>query len=157
MLDSTPYIVIIYDTKTRHTFSMSKLIQDAIVKMGVSCDIVLARAGVKLDWEKITGFAMGSPTISHSVSIDMQNFLKEINESQIRGKIAGAFGTYAWSGESADILNSFLEQHEVRIVAGPLKILQAPKTLDIQRCFRFGQRLAEAAKLLTPYNSTGEE
>ncbi|MHA1712537.1 MAG: flavodoxin domain-containing protein [Candidatus Ranarchaeia archaeon] len=153
MEKTEPRIAIIYDTKTGHTFSMAKIIEDAIVAMGVSCGTYLARPYMQIDWTNIRGIALGSPTINHSISVNMKLALPQIPKNIIENSVAGAFGSYAWSGEAPELLNEFLENNNARIVAGPLGIIQAPGPSDKKRCHKFGQRLAESLKLLvTPWS-----
>ena len=148
MESTEPRIAIIYDTKSGHTYTMAQKIAGAIKSMGSQCDLYLARPYLQIDWTNIQGIALGSPTINHSISINMQLVLPQLPNNILSNCIGGAFGSYAWSGESPEVLNHFLESKHVRIIAGPLGIIQAPSPADDRRLKRFGQRLAESLKLL---------
>ena len=60
------------------------------------------------------------------------------------GKVAGAFGSYGWSGEAVDNIVIRLKSLKLRVPPlEPLKIKLIPSVEELQKCFDFGVEFAQ--------------
>lgn len=50
------------------------------------------------------GIIIGSPTINQNTLLPVYNLFAHINPIRDRGKLAGSFGSYGWSGEASKII-----------------------------------------------------
>ena len=50
------------------------------------------------------GMLVGSPTINQNTLLPLYTSLSLINPMRDKGKLAGAFGSYGWSGEAPKII-----------------------------------------------------
>lgn len=111
-------------------------------------DMVYADAGkVASEMATADGLLVGSPTINGDALPPVLDLIMNMNGVLHGGKVAGAFGSYGWSGEAADMLMDRLNVLRMDTVEPPLKInfkpagpkLEAAKTYGR----RFGRRLRE--------------
>ena len=68
------------------------------------------------------------------------------NPIRDRGKLAGAFGSYGWSGEACDIVLASLKALKFNVDEEPLKIKFRPNAEMKAQAKAFGQSFAVKAK-----------
>ncbi len=97
-------VVIAYDTMWNHTMDALDSVVEGIEEVGV--DYVIYRLGVSDFTEVMTdimlsrGVIIGSPTLNRELFPTVAAFLTYMRGLKPFGKIAGAFGSYGWSGEA---------------------------------------------------------
>lgn len=62
---------------------------------------------------------------------------------QFKNKVAAAFGSYGWSGESVKIIEDRLREAGFEIAAEGMKMQYDPTPEDLRECEAFGERIAE--------------
>jgi len=64
----------------------------------------------------------------------------------VRGKKAGAFGSYGWSGEAVQMIESRLKDLALDVFRGGLQVNFAPDEDAFTACRNFGRDFAAAVK-----------
>jgi flavorubredoxin len=80
----------------------------------------------------VQGLLVGSPTIMGDVAHPIWEFLSQLARVPRRGKLAGVFGSYGWSGEAAGILEERLRGLGFRLVVPALRVPLAPASQDLE-------------------------
>ncbi len=88
--------------------------------------------------EESTGIIIGAPTINGDVPKPVWNLLSCMMLLEKKGKFGGAFGSYGWSGEAVDMMNSRLKALKFRVPLEPKKIKLIPTKDELYDCYDFG-------------------
>ncbi|AIY90521.1 FprA family A-type flavoprotein [Geoglobus acetivorans] len=106
-------VVVAYDSMWNHTEKAVKEVVSGIEEAGV--DYILYRLSVSDFTEVMTdvmlskGLIVGSPTLNRELFPSVASFLTYMKGLKPFNKVAGAFGSYGWSGEAVgkivDIFN----------------------------------------------------
>lgn len=86
---------------------------------------------------------LGSPTINQDTVMPVWETLAMVSPIMDRGKIAGAFGSYGWSGEAVDIITERMRGLKLQVVE-PLKIKFIPSETQLDECRAFARSIAGA-------------
>ncbi|MBE8538548.1 FprA family A-type flavoprotein [Geoglobus acetivorans] len=107
-------VVIAYDSMWNHTEKAVKEVVSGIEEAGV--DYIIYRLSVSDFTEVMTdvmlsrGLIVGSPTLNRELFPSVASFLTYMKGLKPFNKVAGAFGSYGWSGEAVGkIVNVFNE------------------------------------------------
>lgn len=94
--------------------------------------------------EESDGFLIGTPTINADAPKPVWDLLSCLMFLEKAGKVAGAFGSYGWSGEAVDNITIRLKSLKLRVPPlEPLKIKLIPSDEELQKCFDFGVEFAQ--------------
>lgn len=93
--------------------------------------------------EKSTGILVGSPTINQDAVKPVWDMLSLVCAITNRGKAAGAFGSYGWSGEGVDMLTERLKSLKFKVVEQGLKFKFVPGEEDFKRVDEFVDKYLE--------------
>ncbi len=142
-------IVIAYVSAYGYTAKMAKAIADAIRSAGdidvYAYDLVKDdTAGLQVQMHEADGLLFGSPTIVSDALPPIMNLLNELNPVIHKGKIAGAFGSYGWSGEAVPNIEGRIKQLRFKIPVNGLKINFNPSEEQLKEAEAFGKAFAEA-------------
>lgn len=83
------------------------------------------------------GILLGTPTILGDALEPIWNLTTSMFSSIHGGKLAGAFGSYGWSGEAVPNMLERLKQIKLKVVAG-LKVKFKPGEADIASAYEYG-------------------
>jgi len=90
---------------------------------------------------------VGSPTINQNTLLPVYKLFAVINPLRDKGKLAGAFGSYGWSGEAPRIITEVLRNLKLKIFDEPASFKFSPEESkeDLLRDFarRFAARFEE--------------
>jgi flavorubredoxin len=89
------------------------------------------------------GIIFGSPTINSDMLPPIRNLLTELNPIIHGGKIAGAFGSYGWSGEAVPQIETRLKELRMKITSPGLKVVFKPSEEDLEKAFLYGKKFGE--------------
>lgn len=100
---------------------------------------------------KSCAFIIGSPTINQNTLLPIYNLLALINPIRNKGKLAGAFGSFGWSGEAVKIIQENLKNLKFKIYSEEgLRVTFIPDEVAdakaIEYGFGFGKQLIEGRK-----------
>lgn len=93
--------------------------------------------------EESTGIVIGAPTINADVPKPVWDLLSCMMLIEKRGKFGGCFGSYGWSGEAVEMMNSRLKSLKFRVPLEPMKIKLIPTKAELMDCFAFGKEFGE--------------
>ncbi len=86
---------------------------------------------------------VGSPTINQNTLLPVYRLFALINPIRDRGKPAGAFGSYGWSGEAAEIINGTLRSLKLKVFSEPATFKFSPGGDKADEMAEFGRKFAQ--------------
>jgi NADH oxidase (H2O-forming) len=95
---------------------------------------------------------VGSTTINQNILLPVYKLFSVINPLRDKGKSAGGFGSYGWSGESKSLIKSNLENLKLKYFGEGIFVKFTPDEEEQQQAIAYGKAFGEA--LLT---ETAEE
>ena len=106
----------------------------------VECELETARRAV----QSADGFLLGSPTLVGDALPPVYEMLIGLNPIIHRGKPAGAFGSYGWSGEAVPNLEARMQALALGLPVPGLKVRFKPSAGQLQQAEAFGGQFAAA-------------
>jgi len=106
-------------------------------------DIENANAG-DLD-SKLTladGIIVGSPTINQNTLLPVYKLAAMISPLRDKGKLAGSFGSYGWSGEAPSLIAAMLKNLKLRFFEEPAAFKFMPESEKEKTLIEYGERFA---------------
>ena len=94
--------------------------------------------------EESDGLLIGSPTINGDAPKPVWDLLSCMMFLEKKGKTAGAFGSYGWSGEAVDMILHRLKSLNFRVP--PMentRIKLIPNEKELNDCYEYGVEFAE--------------
>jgi NADH oxidase (H2O-forming) len=93
---------------------------------------------------KASGIIVGSPTINQNILLQIYQLFALINPIRDRGKLAGCFGSFGWSGEGAKLIESNLINLKLKIVNKPLFFKFTPHEDELKKGYDYGMQFGKA-------------
>lgn len=90
------------------------------------------------------GFLLGSPTLIGDALPPVYEMLLGLNPVIHKGKLAGAFGSYAWSGEAVPNLMERMKTLRLSLPCEGLRVKLQPTDQDLQAARDMGRQFGEA-------------
>ncbi len=137
-------ITIVYDTMWDGTKKMAEAIAKGIHQGDSSVTTKLFNAGkadkndIVTEIFKAKAVLFGSPTVNKGILAPLSGMLHEIKGLAFKNKKVAVFGTYGWSGESVDVLNTFVRDAGFEVVQDGLNKLWSPDEENLKECEEFG-------------------
>ncbi|MCB2217327.1 MAG: flavodoxin domain-containing protein [Desulfobulbaceae bacterium] len=142
--------LVIYDTMWHSTEKMAKAVAAGLEKEGVPADLlnlkVQHRSDVMTRVLTAGAIVLGSPTLNNGVLPRMAGFLSYLRGLKPQNKVAAAFASYGWSGESLKLLNEALTEMKLDVVDDGLRFKYVPTHDDLGNCVELGRRVGQALK-----------
>ena len=147
-------VALIYASAYGNTATIAQAIARGITKAGVGVDSINAEqadtAEIKAAAEKSAGFIMGSPTLGGHAPTQINTALGVVLASASKNKLAGVFGSFGWSGEAIDLLESKFKDGGYSFGFDPIRVKFTPDASTLQYCEQagtdFAQKLKKASK-----------
>jgi flavorubredoxin len=143
-------IQILYISAYHNTELMAKYLGEKLNEKGIKTEVNEITA---IDPEeaiervnKSTGFLIGSPTINQDAVEPAWKLLTSISVIPNRGKVAGAFGSYGWSGEGVGMMTDRLKSMKFKAVDEGLKFKFVPGEKDYKAADEFLERFIALLK-----------
>ncbi|MDM8516182.1 flavodoxin domain-containing protein [Desulfobacterales bacterium HSG16] len=140
--------VVIYDTMWNSTQAMAESIAAGIADEGVMVKPIHIRKSHRSDiiTEVLDSKAIviGSPTLNNQIFPTVADVLTYMKGLKPQNKIAGAFGSYGWSGESIKLLTKELASMKFDIIDPGVKIQYVPDEKGLDACFAYGKKIGKA-------------
>jgi NADH oxidase (H2O-forming) len=89
---------------------------------------------------------VGSPTINQNTLLPVYTLFALINPLRDRGKLAGAFGSYGWSGEGPKIIFENLKLLKLNVVGEPESFKFSPANDKSEALKEYGRRFGARFK-----------
>ncbi|MGB3291977.1 MAG: diflavin flavoprotein [Phormidesmis sp.] len=151
-------VALIYASAYGNTATIAQAIARGITKAGVGVTSINAEqsdtADIKAATEKSAGFIMGSPTLGGHAPTQIQTALGVVLSAASKTKLAGVFGSFGWSGEAIDLLESKFKDAGYSFGFDPIRVKFTPDAKTLQECEQagtdFAQQLKKAKKAKAP-------
>jgi flavorubredoxin len=134
-------VEIFYITAYGNTGNMAEYISGKINAAGIKAE---ARDITSMDMndiiaaiEKASGILIGSPTINQDAVKPAWDVMALVSAITNRGKAAGAFGSYGWSGEGVIMLTERMKSLKFKVVEDGLRFKFVPSKDDFARADEF--------------------
>lgn len=134
-------IQIFYISAYGNTEAMAKYLAGKINKRGIKAE---AHEITSMDLndivaliEKASGIMIGSPTINQDAVKPAWDVLSLVCAITNRGKAAGAFGSYGWSGEGVPMLTQRLKSLKFKVVEEGFRFKFVPNTKEYEKADKF--------------------
>ncbi len=109
------------------------------------CDIETMGLGeIDEHLAKASGLIVGSPTINQNILLQIYQLFALINPIRDRGKLAGCFGSYGWSGEGAKLIESNLVNLKLKMIDEPVFFKFSPHEDELKKGYEFGAKFGKA-------------
>lgn len=90
-----------------------------------------------------SGMIVGSPTINQNILLPVYQLFATLNPIRDKGKLAGAFGSYGWSGEAVKILETNFSNLKLKYFGESLFVKFTPHEEACSRALEYGRKFAE--------------
>ncbi len=136
-----PKLVIIYGTGSRNTERMAVAIEEGAKAEGIDTVLKNVNDADKNELMDADAVAIGSPNYNHAMMPTVKKFLNDISAIDLSGKVGLAFGSYGWSFEATDEINSKLKLYGSEMLQD-LCVKRMPGDEELEQCRRVGAQLA---------------
>ena len=142
------HLLVFYASSYGNTAKMAEQIAAGIQEAGVHVSI-FDLAGTEIPKmvdaiEAADGIVVGSLTINSDAVKPVWDLLSSLATLKLKGKVGGAFGSYAWSGEAPQLIADRLAGLKFKVPEPALKVQFVPTEADLAECKEYGKRLAGA-------------
>lgn len=142
-------LLITYVSAYGYTREMAELIArgaSAVENVEVELmDIEMADVG-EMD-SKLTiadGIIVGSPTINQNTLLPVYKLMAMVSPLRDKGKLAGSFGSYGWSGEAPTLIAAMLGNLKLKLFGEPAAYKFIPESDKEQPLLEYGEHFARA-------------
>ncbi|CAM6110251.1 unnamed protein product [Calypogeia fissa] len=147
--DST--VAVIYASAYGMTATLAQAISRGISKAGVGVEMINVEISSTEELiallQRCNGFVIGSPTLAGHLPTPVQNALGIIlNDDNAKSKPCGVFGSFGWSGEAIDILETRLKDTGFTLAFPSIRSKFKATEATLQTCEESGTDLAQAVK-----------
>jgi len=143
-------VALIYASAYGNTATLAGAIARGITKAGVAVESINAEFAqpqeIKEAVTQCAGFIFGSPTLGGHVPTPIQTALGITLANADQNKLAGVFGSFGWSGEAIDLLESKFRDGGYRFGFDPIRVKFKPTDLILKTCEEAGTDFAQALK-----------
>lgn len=130
-----------------NTKFIGELMRDTIEKAGIRADLYeISEEDMDCMVEAADysdAILVGSPTINQDAVKPVWDLLSLISPIANRGKVAGAFGSYGWSGEAVGMINDRLKSLKLKIIEPGLKVNFVPSDDERKQAVDFASKVIE--------------
>jgi flavorubredoxin len=141
-------VPIIYVSAYGNTAAMARKVAEGVAAAGLTpvlMNAVEVPMGTIVDeLDESVGFLIGTPTLNSNLPHPILSMIGHLVVLNLRGKTASAFGSYGWSGEAIKMVQDILTAMRIKVSPEPIKFKMTPSAQDLDTCFDFGKRFAEA-------------
>ncbi len=143
-------VALIYASAYGNTATLAQALAKGITKAGVGVESIncefTAPAEIQAAVERSDGFIIGSPTLGGHMPTQVQTALGIVLSTAAKSKLAGVFGSYGWSGEAVDEIESKLKDAGYCFGFDTIRVKFKPTDVILHHCKEAGTDLAQALK-----------
>jgi flavorubredoxin/flavin reductase (DIM6/NTAB) family NADH-FMN oxidoreductase RutF len=143
-------VALIYASAYGNTATVAQAIASGITKAGVAVNSINCEFVQPTDLRQAIadcqGFIMGSPTLGGHAPTPVQTALGVVLATAEKNKLAGVFGSFGWSGEAIDLLESKLKDAGYKFGFEPIRVKFKPTAQTLKECEEVGTDFAQALK-----------
>ena len=140
--------VVLYDTMWESTRKMAEAIVDGLIAENVETQCMrlrtIHRSDAITEIMEAGAVLIGSPTLNNGLFPTVSDFLCYMKGLRPRNKLAAAFGSYGWTGESIKLITAELEAMKLELIDPGLSIHWVPDDNGLKKCFELGTKVGRA-------------
>jgi flavorubredoxin/flavin reductase (DIM6/NTAB) family NADH-FMN oxidoreductase RutF len=148
--NQTLNVALIYASAYGNTAILANAIARGITKAGVRVESINAEFAsseeIKTAIQQCDGFIFGSPTLGGHAPTQIQSALGITLANADTNKLAGVFGSFGWSGEAIDLLESKFKDGGYRFGFDTIRVKFKPTEAVLKTCEEAGTDFAQALK-----------
>jgi flavorubredoxin/flavin reductase (DIM6/NTAB) family NADH-FMN oxidoreductase RutF len=148
--NQTLNVALIYASAYGNTAILANAIARGITKAGVRVESINAEFAtseeIKTAIQQCDGFIFGSPTLGGHAPTQIQSALGIALANADTNKITGVFGSFGWSGEAIDLLESKFKDGGYRFGFDTIRVKFKPTEAILKTCEEAGTDFAQALK-----------
>jgi flavorubredoxin/flavin reductase (DIM6/NTAB) family NADH-FMN oxidoreductase RutF len=143
-------VALLYASAYGNTATLAQAIARGLTKSGVrvesiNCEVTDPQE-IQSIVEQCSGFLIGSPTLGGHAPTQIQTALGIILSNVSTDKLAGAFGSFGWSGEAIDLLDTKLRDAGYSFGFEPIRVKFKPTDAVLKSCEEAGTDFAQVLK-----------
>ncbi|MGE5838395.1 MAG: FprA family A-type flavoprotein [Deltaproteobacteria bacterium] len=139
--------LVVYDTMWHSTQAMAEAVVETLGREGVDAKPMHLRTWHRSDimTEVLDAGAIvvGSPTLNNNLFPTVSDFLSYLKGLKPQNKVAAAFGSYGWSGESVKAITKELEEMKFKVVDPGVKVQFVPDREGLEACRDLARKIAK--------------
>jgi len=143
-------VALIYASAYGNTTTIAQAIARGLTKAGVAVESINAESAkadeIKTAVATSAGFIMGSPTLGGHAPTQIQSALGIVLANAEKTQLAGAFGSFGWSGEAVDLLENKFRNAGYKFGFEPIRVKFTPTDATLKTCEEAGTDFAQALK-----------
>ena len=144
----TKKAVVVYDTMWESTRKMAEAIADGLISEDVETKVMRLRtqhrSDVMTEIMEAGAVFVGSPTLNNGLFPTVADLLAYMKGLRPRNKLAAAFGSYGWTGESIKLITAELEAMKLELIDPGLSAHWVPDDDGLKKCFELGRKSGQA-------------
>ena len=142
-------VLVAYVSAYGYTGEMAARIVEGVKKAGnISVDVVDIEHMLSGDLEehvvRADGILVGSPTINQNTLLPVYRLFSVINPIRDKGKPAGAFGSFGWSGEAIKLIEDHLKNLKLDVVSDGMATRFYPGQEKSDRLIGWGEEFGKS-------------
>ncbi len=143
-------VALLYASAYGNTAILAQAIVQGLIENGINvesinCELADA-AEITRVVEACDGLIIGSPTLGGHAPTQIQTALGIVLASGAKTKLAGVFGSYGWSGEAIDLIESKLKDANYGLGFETIRVRFSPTPYVLQQCQDAGATFAQNLK-----------
>jgi flavorubredoxin len=143
-------VIIAYDSMYGATERIARTIAQGIKEEGIGFEIyklsTIDKNDVIAQLLEAKGLLVGSSTVDNDMLPDVFSFLGILKGLKPKNKIAGAFGSFGWSGGAVKNIEGMFDEMKAEIFEPGISFKYVPTEEELRLCFEFGKRFAQRIK-----------
>ena len=149
-------VVIVYGSMYGNTQKMADLMARRLSERGIKNIRIYDASKTHVsyiisDIWRFRGVLLGSCAYNTGLFPAMQTVTHKIENSQLKDRMLGIFGTASWSGGGVSSLESFAKTIKWDLVESPVEAVSSPKEEDFKKCIAIANSMAD--RLLSERNN----
>ncbi|MBD2166278.1 flavin reductase [Calothrix membranacea FACHB-236] len=143
-------VALLYASAYGNTAILASAIAQGLIENGINvesinCELADA-AEITRVVEACDGLIIGSPTLGGHAPTQIQTALGIVLAAGAKTKLAGVFGSYGWSGEAIDLIESKLKDANYGLGFETIRVRFSPTPYVLQQCQDAGATFAQTLK-----------
>jgi len=138
-------LLILYDSQTGNTEKMAEAVAEG-ARSVANVEVIEKYYARPEELAEAAAIVFGSPTYYHDMTVPIKQMLEEAAKAntQLKGKIGAAFGSYGWSGEAPQLILEILKNRfGMKTIEPPLTVIYTPNQAKLEECQKLGKAVAE--------------
>jgi flavorubredoxin/flavin reductase (DIM6/NTAB) family NADH-FMN oxidoreductase RutF len=143
-------VALLYASAYGNTAIVANAIAQGLIENGINVESINCELADPAEITRIIeasdGFIIGSPTLGGHAPTQIQTALGIVLSTAAKTKLAGVFGSYGWSGEAIDLIESKLKDANYRLGFETIRVRFSPTPEILQECQTAGANFAQTLK-----------